>query len=304
MSPEAGWPLRSDLQDKGITIQVIDDTNAALGWFSADFGHRRCRASLWLSRGTRFEIRINIARFDSQGNSVDTREAPRAAAAVLNGAIIDAIGAEIVAGELRPGDRLTLEGLQEQFGVSRTVVRDCMRILESMNLVYSKRRIGIVVQDPSHWNVFDSRIIRWRLSGPGRDGQFRTLTELRVAVEPMAAAGAARHAGNTQRSTLVELAARMRVLGEAGELEEFLAADIAFHTLLLRASGNEMFASLDEVVAEVLTGRTHQGRMPDHPREVALRGHELVAGAVAGGDADEAMRQMAALLEEVRTAVA
>ncbi len=275
-----------------------------LGLFSADFGSLPLKDTPYWHCGTRFGKPNQHCTFESQGNSVDIREPPRAAAAVLNGAIIDAIGADVVAGTLQPGDRLTLEGLQEEFGVSRTVVRDCMRILESMNLVYSKRRIGIVVQDPSHWNVFDSRIIRWRLSGPGRDGQFRTLTELRVAVEPMAAAGAARHAGETERSALVELAARMRVLGEAGELEEFLAADIAFHTLLLRSSGNEMFASLDEVVAEVLTGRTHQGRMPNHPREVALRGHELVAGAVAVGDADEAMKQMAELLEEVRTAVA
>lgn len=227
----------------------------------------------------------------------------RPAATVMNGAIIDAIGADIVAGELLPGDRLTLEGLQEEFGVSRTVVRDCMRILESMNLVYSKRRVGIVVQDPSLWSVFDSRIIRWRLDGPGRDSQFRTLTELRVAVEPMAAAGAARYAGAQDRKALVELAGRMRILGEQGSLDDFLAADIAFHKLLLRSSGNEMFASLDEVVAAVLTGRTRQGRMPDHPREVALQGHERVAQAVAEGNGEAAMEEMAILMEEVRAAM-
>ena len=225
------------------------------------------------------------------------------AAAVMNGAIIDAIGADIIAGVLKPGDRLTLDGLQEEFGVSRTVVRDCMRILESMNLVYSKRRIGIVVQDPDRWNWFDARIIRWRLDGPGREGQYRTLTELRVAVEPIAACGAARHAAAEDRAALVELAARLRLLGEEGRLDDFLAVDIAFHTLLLRSSGNEMFASLDSVVAEVLTGRTRQGLMPNHPREVALQGHERVARAVADGNGDEAMLQMTALLEEVRAAV-
>lgn len=229
---------------------------------------------------------------------------PRQAAVVMNGAIIDAIGADIIAGVLLPGSRLTLEGLQEEFGVSRTVVRDCMRILESMSLVYSKRRIGIVVQEPVNWHWFDSRIIRWRLNGPGRADQYRTLTELRVAVEPMAACGAARHAGEEDRTALVELAARMRLLGEEGRLDDFLAADIAFHTLLLRCSGNEMFASLDAVVAEVLTGRTQQGLMPDHPQEVALQGHESVARAVAEGDGDEAMLRMAELLEEVRNAVA
>lgn len=260
---------------------MIDNTNATLGLDVVDF-----------------------AANSSQGNRVERSVSPRPAATVMNGAIIDAIGADIISGVLQPGSRLTLEGLQEEFGVSRTVVRDCMRILESMNLVYSKRRIGIVVQEPRHWNWFDARIIRWRLNGPGRDEQYRTLTELRVAVEPIAACGAARHAGGEDRKTLVELAARLRLLGEEGRLDDFLAADIAFHTLLLRTSGNEMFASLDSVVAEVLTGRTVHGLMPDHPREVALRGHELVAKAVAGGDGDEAMLQMAALLEEVRAAVA
>ncbi|MCC3275648.1 MULTISPECIES: FadR/GntR family transcriptional regulator [unclassified Arthrobacter] len=225
------------------------------------------------------------------------------AAVVLNGRIIEVLGQDIVSGVLMPGDRLTLEGLQQEFGVSRTVVRDCMRILESMNLVYSKRRVGIVVLEPGLWNVFDPRVIKWRLQGPGRTEQFRTLTELRVGVEPVAAAGAARRASDVDRARLVELAAELRRLGEAGELEGFLQADIEFHTLLLRASGNDMFASLQEVVAAVLTGRTIHKMMPPHPTEEALSGHALVAAAVAGGDDAAALAHMAGLLEEVRLAV-
>lgn len=224
-------------------------------------------------------------------------------AAVLNARIIETLGQDIVSGLLLPGDRLTLEGLQQEFGVSRTVVRDCMRILESLSLVYSKRRVGIVVQEPRLWNVFDRRIIRWRLNGPQRAEQFRTLTELRVGVEPVAAARAAGSAGAEERKQLTELAAELRSLGEAGELDAFLQADIRFHTLLLRASGNEMFASLQDVVAEVLTGRTRQGLMPPTPTEEALRGHELVAAAVAAGDDCAALAHMTALLEEVRQAV-
>ncbi|MCC9205678.1 FadR/GntR family transcriptional regulator [Arthrobacter sp. zg-Y769] len=224
-------------------------------------------------------------------------------AAVLNARIIESLGQDIASGALAPGDRLTLEGLQQEFGVSRTVVRDCMRILESMNLVYSKRRVGIVVQAPELWNVFDPRIIKWRLAGPGRAEQFRTLTELRVGVEPVAAAAAARHAGADERTRLVELAGELRRLGEAGELDGFLQSDIEFHTLLLRASGNDMFASLEEVVAEVLTGRTRQGMMPANPTEAALRGHLLVAEAVAAGNGAAAMAHMTELLEEVRQAV-
>lgn len=224
-------------------------------------------------------------------------------AEVLYSRIIDALGTDIVNGNLTAGRRLTIEGLQEQFGVSRTVVRDCMRILESMNLVFSKRRIGIVVQSPEYWNVYDARIIRWRLSGAGRAEQFRSLTQLRCAVEPPAAAGAARNATAEQRAAVVGLARSMRELGEAGMLEQFLAADIAFHSLILKASRNEMFAALDEVVAEVLSGRTRQGLMPHKPREHALVQHELVAGAIFASDSAGAESSMNELLAEVREAI-
>jgi len=110
-------------------------------------------------------------------------------ATVLHSSVLDTLGREIVSGQIPSGGVLTLEQLQERFGVSRTVVRECMRILESINLIHSRRRVGIVVRPPSEWTVLDARIIHWRLEGPGRDAQLRNLTELRLAVEPVAAGG-------------------------------------------------------------------------------------------------------------------
>lgn len=234
-----------------------------------------------------------------QDNGVFEQDSP--AAEVMNSRIIEVVGRDIVTGVLAPGKRLTLVGLQEQFGVSRTVVRDCMQILEAMNLVYSKRRIGIVVLEPERWNVYDPRIIRWRLAGPGRSSQFRSLTELRIAVEPLAAAGAARAASEEQRRSLQDLAERMR--RDAHDPEAFLAADIAFHTLILQASGNEMFASLREVFAEVLSGRSRQNLMPAGPRAEALDLHAGVADAVGREDPAAARAQMAELLVEVEEAI-
>jgi DNA-binding FadR family transcriptional regulator len=153
------------------------------------------------------------------------------------------------------------------------------------------------------WRVFHPRVIRWRLDGPGRDGQLRSLTELRVAVEPLAAAGAARHADEAARQRIVALAAQMREVGEAGRLEEFLELDIEYHSLLLTACRNEMFAALTDVVAEVLTGRTHHGLMPGQPEPVALDLHEQVARSVQGGDPSDAEAAMRQLLEEVQHAV-
>jgi DNA-binding FadR family transcriptional regulator len=225
------------------------------------------------------------------------------ATTVLHTTVLDALGRRIISGDVSPGAPLTLESIGSEFGVSRTVAREVMRLLEGLGLVRSKRRVGLVVLGIAEWNVLDPRVIRWRLEGPGRDPQLRTLTELRHAVEPLAAAGAARFATDDERTELVAAAARMRLLGEAGDLEEFLALDVRFHELLLRASGNEMFGALAGVVAAVLSGRTHLGLMPASPVPEALDQHEAVARAVADGDPRAAEAAMAAIVGEVRAAL-
>jgi DNA-binding FadR family transcriptional regulator len=217
--------------------------------------------------------------------------------------VLNVVGRQIVEGQRPPGAVVTLEQLQTEFSVSRTVVREAMRVLESMSLVESRRRVGLIVRPRSEWSVFDPRIVRWRLAGSERETQLRWLTELRVAVEPWAATQAAHHANAMQGAQLRKIAADMRALGEAGNLDEFLTADIEFHTSLMRASGNEMFGALSTVIAEVLSGRTNLGLMPHQPTEVALDLHEAVAEAVAAGDAKRAQTEMSELLSEVRTAL-
>ncbi|HJW00946.1 MAG TPA: GntR family transcriptional regulator, partial [Arthrobacter sp.] len=123
--------------------------------------------------------------------------------------VLEAVGVAIASGSLPPGSRLTLEGLQQEYGISRTVARDTMKVLESMNLVYSRRRVGIVVQERRLWNVFDPKLVRWRLASDNRAEQYSSLTELRIAVEPIAAAGAARRASASERADLVSLAAEL-----------------------------------------------------------------------------------------------
>lgn len=226
------------------------------------------------------------------------------ATTALHTTVLDVLGRRITSGEVAAGAPLTLDAIGTEFGVSRTVAREAMRLLEGLGLVRSRRRVGLVVLGIDEWNVLDPRVIRWRLEGPGRDDQLRTLTELRHAVEPLAAAGAARNASAQVREELVAVAARMRHLGEAGDLEEFLDLDVRMHELLLRSSGNEMFGALAEVVAAVLSGRTHLGLMPAAPVPEALEQHEAVARAVASGDADAAEAAMAAIVGEVRRALA
>jgi DNA-binding FadR family transcriptional regulator len=185
---------------------------------------------------------------------------------------------------------LRLETLQTRFGVSRTAAREAVRVLEALCLTTSKRRVGITVRDPAEWNHYDPLVIRWQLDGPGRLRALGVLTELRSAVEPTAARLAAVRATPEQRGQAQALATRMA--GAVGDLAVFLGHDVAFHDLVLRASGNPMFAQLSPVVAEVLSGRTGHGLMPPEPDPHAVDLHATVAAAVAAGDPDRAEAAM------------
>ena len=145
--------------------------------------------------------------------------------------------------------------------------------------------------------------MRWRLASDRREVQYSSLTELRIAVEPIAAAGAARRASADERAQLWPLPATSGGWVRPATCRHFLAADIEFHQLLLRSCGNEMFRALEGMVAEVLTSRTQQGLMPFKPRNEALQAHEDVAAAVAGGDTATAERAMHHILDEVREAM-
>ncbi|WP_345941397.1 FCD domain-containing protein [Nesterenkonia sp. E16_10] len=226
-----------------------------------------------------------------------------AVARVGRDTISETLGREIVDGVHQPGAVLTLESLQQRFGVSRTVARDSVKVLESHGLLYSKRRIGLVVTAAKHWDVMSPSVIAWRLASADARGAFFELTQLRIAVETEAAALAAARRTEVQAHQMLDLAATMRRLGESEQLTEFITADIAFHRLMLEAGGNSMFAALADVVAEVLTGRTKHGLMPTRPMPEALDAHDGVARAIADQDPREARRYMEVLVAEVRSAL-
>lgn len=225
--------------------------------------------------------------------------------APLADSVLDRVGLEIVDGALAAGHSFTLQDLIDRFQVSRTVARETMRSLEELHLVQARPRIGIRVLGREHWSVFSPKVIAWQLRSRHHDGQLRTLTELRTAVEPVAAMHAATRADADQRARLVELAEALVRLGTTGQgdRQEFLDADIEFHALLLTASGNEMFAALADTVAEVLIGRTNLGLQPAYPETEAMHRHAELARAIAAGDAAAAELHSRALVVEVREAL-
>ena len=213
--------------------------------------------------------------------------------------VLSRLGPRIVNGSLPAGSTINLDWLQREFDVSRTVARDVVQVLASMRLVASRRRTGVTVLPRGSWDVYDRAVIRWRLGGPEREEQLHQLSQLRAAIEPPAAALAARNADDAQRRQIVDVAEDLESTGAAGDLETFLEHDIVFHRLLLESSGNGMFVGLAYVVEEVLRGRTDHHLMPANPKPEARRLHAVVAEAVSGREPEVAQAAMTAICAEV-----
>lgn len=203
----------------------------------------------------------------------------------LHAQVLERLGPAITEGQYPPGSVLRTDELAQRFEVSRSVMREAVRVLESMHLVESRRRVGVTVLPTAEWNVYDPQVIRWRLAGADRPRQLRSLTMLRSAVEPVAAGLAARNADAQACAELTECALGMVANSRGHQLEGYLKYDVAFHRAVLHASGNEMFARLGDVVAEVLAGRTQYEVMFHDPDPAAVTLHVQVAEAVRARDA-------------------
>ncbi|RBP68156.1 GntR family transcriptional regulator [Brevibacterium sanguinis] len=213
----------------------------------------------------------------------------------LHESVLNAVGTDIVSGALAPGTVIRTEELRSRYEVSVSVVREVVRVLESLGMVKPVRRLGLVILAMREWTILDPLVVRWRMAAhPGI--QLRSLTELRVAIEPQAAHLAALHADAAAAEEIMHLAARMRSAGRSGDVEAVLDADIAYHRAVLRAGGNELFASFDSVVAEILTGRTNAGLMPRFPHPEALQWHFDVADAIGAQDPQRAHEAMTKIM--------
>ncbi|MBA4505368.1 FadR/GntR family transcriptional regulator [Corynebacterium sanguinis] len=223
---------------------------------------------------------------------------PTAPAEPLLNNILDTLGTEIVSGIIPEGDTFTLNDLSTRFKISRTVAREVMRALEQLGLVLSSRRVGIKVLPASQWDVFDQAVIGWRWKADAQR-QLKELSELRFSVEPVAAVIAERHAEKSEAEELIAMAEAMVKLADEGNSEEFLATDLKFHTLILKASRNEMFHALAPSILHALEGRTLYGEKGSIPGPDAVEAHFALAEAIAAGDPDGAERASKVVMADI-----
>lgn len=221
----------------------------------------------------------------------------------LHHSVLSRIGEDLTHGRVRAGDVLSMEQLEERYGVSRTVVREVVKVLESIGVATSRRRVGVTFQPEDRWEALSPVIIHWRLEGPRRMDQLGEVSELRRGIEPQAARLAAERASASDAALLQAAAQGMSQTGPEGDLHAYLRHDIDFHRTLLSASGNALLASFAPFVAEALTGRTDHDLMPDVPEQQAIDWHLEVATAIVEGRPDLAEETMRLIVSEAQQAM-
>ncbi|QMV21445.1 FCD domain-containing protein [Streptomyces sp. SCUT-3] len=214
----------------------------------------------------------------------------------LHGQLVQQLGQMIVSGDLGADRPLVPEEIGQRFEVSRTVVRESLRVLEAKGLVSARPNVGTRVRPVSDWNLLDPDIIEWRAFGPQREDQRRELFELRAAIEPLAARLAAGHGRAEGRQRLADM---VEIMGHAvgqGDAVTFSRADAEFHGVLLQAAGNRMLDHLSGIVSSALQVSGAPALGCDRVTETCVAGHLRLVDALAAGDAGAAETAMRALL--------
>ena len=190
-----------------------------------------------------------------------------------------------------PGDRLPPErDLAEAFGVSRTVVREAVKVLETRGVLETLTGSGLYVRQPNSSTV--SRSLRLYLQLLDQDGIDVRLAEIRRVLEVEIAALAAVRATPEERQELRRLCEEMR---KHADMSRVLAElDFRFHLLLAEATRNELFGVLLTPLMEQL--REHFAYAWDHygarPVEQVFEQHEAIVAAVEACDAELARCKM------------
>jgi len=224
----------------------------------------------------------------------------------LHGQLVQQLGQMIVSGDLGADRPLVPEEIGQRFEVSRTVVRESLRVLEAKGLVSARPNVGTRVRPVSDWNLLDPDIIEWRAFGPQRDDQRRELSELRWTIEPLAARLAAGHGREDVQQRLADM---VEIMGHAmgqGDALTFSRADAEFHSLLIQVAGNRMLEHLSGIVSAALQVSGGPIAGCDRPNEVSLAHHGRIVDALAAGDgsaAEVAMRQLLMVHPEVERVV-
>lgn len=205
------------------------------------------------------------------------------------------IGRRIVSNDYAPGDLVEDEAaLADRYQVSRSVIRDAVKILVGKGLLEVRRGIGTRVRSRSSWGLLDDDVLAWYQSAPPNADILRQLMDVRQVFEPKAARWAAER-GDDESIDLIRQAVE-RMEAEKGKVEDFIIADAVFHRSILRATNNEFLVALEGIIFSALLSSIRITNVDPRSNEASLPFHREVYEAIAARDGERAEKVMEELL--------
>ncbi|KEP68990.1 FadR family transcriptional regulator [Thioclava sp. BHET1] len=209
--------------------------------------------------------------------------------------VLEKLRDQIAMKQYTPGDRLPSEArLTEEFGVSRTVVREAIAALRSDGLVDPQRGAGVFVVEPKPRPVSGFRVI-----DPARLSSVIELLELRAAVEVEAAGLAAQRRSPVQEEAILSALHAFNAAVETGGLDHQI--DFELHLSIAEATNNPRFAEILHMFGASMIPRhglkTTRKDAPPEYLQMLRKEHEAIVHAILDRDEDKARAAMRAHLK-------
>ncbi len=209
------------------------------------------------------------------------------------------IGRRIVAGIYEPTKLIEEENsLANRFSVSRSVVRDAVKILVGKGMLEVRRGIGTRVKSRSEWMLLDDDVLAWHQSAPIRSDFLDQLIEIRLLIEPKAASWAAER-GSDEEHLEIENAINQMELN-IGSNENYVVADAQFHSAILKASNNEILVSMEGIIFSALLDSIRVTNKDPSENKISLKYHKMVAISIKKRDPEKAESSMELLLRDAQ----
>ncbi len=215
----------------------------------------------------------------------------------LHGRVAHDLGSRILGGKLKPGQVLAPEDeLSAALGVSRTALREAIKLLAAKGLMESRPRTGTRIRPREHWNFLDPDVLAWHFEAEPVERSVRDLFQLRRMIEPAAADMAAQQAGAAAVARLQQAFRDMDAAGDDGEKWE--EPDLRFHQTIIQATGNELISSLGAIIETALTMSFRLSNDNPTGQRHSLPLHRAVLNGIQSRKPQKARQAMLVLLEQ------
>ncbi|PPF10276.1 GntR family transcriptional regulator [Rathayibacter rathayi] len=212
--------------------------------------------------------------------------------------VADAVLDDIVAGVVPIGSELPSEAaLAAQHDVSRVTMREALKRLQGLGVLDVRRGKRGVVAPTSAWTDLEP-ILRVTAFGADPGLTELQLIEVREMIESGAAALAAARCSAKDLAELERMLRRMRTAHEESDVGAFVEADIAFHDVILRATGNVFVGVVLAPLSRVMREKRAQTSAVDAIQAHAIQQHTRVLAALRSGDAEASRTAMSAHMRQ------